>query len=187
MKKLLAKAFFVIFRDSMEEKTVAIVTANVDQACLLDEDIFKQTLEVALNDWRKTEIGLAAWKRSSEDFNVGDLAGYTTEKGLITILGKYGIYKLDIENHSSNSERGAWSYDTVLMSEEDDEPKEKLEGICCSCQSRHPVVRHPVHGYVMDHHDCGTVPCDGIGMSPQVVIKNDKMIQSDSMYDIEDL
>ena len=47
------------------------------------------------------------------------------------------------------------------------------------------MVRYK-YGFVMGSHDCGGRPCDGIGMYPQVVIKDDKQIQSDSMHDLID-
>ena len=67
------------------------------------------------------------------------------------------------------------------------EEKEKLEGICCSCQSRQPARRIPYaarYGFVMDEHEYGGVRCEGVGQEPQVVIKDGRQIQSDSMYDL---
>lgn len=48
-------------------------------------------------------------------------------------------------------------------------PKQ-LMGVCCNCQSSHPVINSP-DGLIMDEHDVPhtNMSCNGVGTTPQWV------------------
>lgn len=112
-------AKFVIFRESHDEKTVAVVQANVPVEMSGEREFFL-ILKKALTVWRETTVsGAAAWKRSSEDFNVGDLSEHQGDENLKRILKDFGIHFLDITVEMQDHRRdGMWNFDTVLMDEE---------------------------------------------------------------------
>lgn len=99
------------------ERTIAVVRA------LMDPGKTKTTVDGLLDVVRKavtkwiltTKTGTDAWKRSSEDFNIGDLAN---EQPLPRSLQKYlkelGVTKFDISTFGG-TEPGDWVFDTVLM------------------------------------------------------------------------
>ena len=111
------KVQFVVFRNCPEEKTVAIVQANVSDE-MYEEKSFFNALKKALTTWRvRTDRGGQAWIRSSEDFNVGDLCEYQDDEYLKCFLREVGIRDLTVRTESSDSQSGLWSFDTVLMEE----------------------------------------------------------------------
>ena len=75
-------------------------------------------LKEAVTEWvTTTDVGKKAWIYSSEDLNIGDLAGYLDHTGLKPILAKHNI-KLEILSEILDG--AALPYDTVLA-----EPKEE--------------------------------------------------------------
>lgn len=104
---------FVVFRNSMDENTVAIISAS-----FLDADKSKSNflgrLQAALSHWASTtEEGADAYEESSEDFNIGDLSLHVDDKQLQNILSEYGIKGLEISTHEDVSSE--WSFDTHLI------------------------------------------------------------------------
>lgn len=106
----------VVERDSREESTFATIEALV-VGFEPEEARFLQNLKEALAHWmRSTPEGKAAWERSCEDFNIGDLAGEDFSEGSVlgSILAAHGITNLDITISSQHKAHG-WTYDTVLI------------------------------------------------------------------------
>ena len=119
--KTVVPVLFVVQRESNDERTFAVVTANVRKE-LANEATFLAALQKALNKWvETTKEGKTEWESSSEDFNVGDLSNCDTDGELGKLLADVGIHNLNIETFC-NSERGAgsWTYDTVLMQPDED-------------------------------------------------------------------
>lgn len=106
---------FVISRSG--ESTIAVVRA------LMDPGKTKTTVNGLLDVVRKavskwvltTRTGSDAWKRSSADFNIGDLATeQPLPRSLQQYLKKLGVTKFDISTFGG-TESGDWVFDTVLM------------------------------------------------------------------------
>lgn len=96
----------------------ALVSAEVASQELATERTFLATLTAALSKWASnTKDGALAWTRSSEDFNVGDLASELPgdENGLSGFLLEAGIAKLNVEILHGRDVSRYWSYDTVLI------------------------------------------------------------------------
>jgi hypothetical protein len=126
---------FVVFRNSREERTVAVVTAQVTPPLRLRGSAgFLKALKSALTAWvRETDEGRRAWKNSSEDFNVGDLSTFmvwrtNTKKGepwyemprtLTPYLKDVGILQLQVETYCDTDVAANWDYDTVLVNAEE--------------------------------------------------------------------
>lgn len=114
------KVLFVVPRSSMDEMTVAVVTAEVAKAELAQEDGFMHALIKGVTAWVKgSKSGKQEWATSSEDLNVGDLSHCTKDKDLIRELKKVGISNLEIETFVQLNHHGTWTYDTVLARMED--------------------------------------------------------------------
>ena len=105
---------FIIPRVSRDENTFAMVTADVADPVFDTETGFLRAMHVTLSAWFKTSEGQAAWKRSSKDFNVGDLSENTQDRGLCQILLTMGIRGLEVETFVDTNATGDWTYDTVL-------------------------------------------------------------------------
>lgn len=114
------KVEFHAHRDSYDESTYAVVTASVENDALRTEGAFLDALIGALSRWvRETQTGRDAWEESSEDFNVGDLSNYHGDPSLTPILADVGIMDLRVKVYSAD--RSTWTFDTVLIEENDDE------------------------------------------------------------------
>lgn len=108
---------FIVRRNSLEEETYAVVEA-VAVSKLNSDSRFRDALTSALSEWvAKTTAGRRAWKDSSQDFNVGDLSHWQSEKSLQPYLEKQGIRHLRVETFSEDFVCSHWSYDTVLVNE----------------------------------------------------------------------
>ena len=110
---------FVIKRESADEITLAVVTADLDEAVqaggLEAEQLFRAALTAAITDWMvDTSEGRDAWRNSSEDFNIGDLDHALGDETLTSILNKRGILNLKIEIISETTLCNDWMFDTVL-------------------------------------------------------------------------
>jgi hypothetical protein len=98
-------------------QTVAIVKATVGKLDLVNEGSFLTALKRAVTAWLgHTKEGKEAWKDSSEDFNVGDLAHWTGSERLKKALEKEGITDLDI-SCTDVLNGGSWTFDHVLKEE----------------------------------------------------------------------
>jgi len=111
---------FIVRRNSTDELTYAVVKARVEAHERPGERAFLALLTKALTEWKRTTAdGKGEWESSVEDFNVGDLSNCLPCAVLEKILAKHGIHKLIVETNSEDQECRYWSYDTVLM--DDDE------------------------------------------------------------------
>lgn len=114
------KVQFVVPRSSMDEMTVAVVTAEVKDYSLVQDSSFLSALTKGVTAWVKgSESGKQEWSSSSEDLNVGDLSHCTKDPDLIRELKKVGITNLEIETFVDHSRNSNWTYDTVLARMED--------------------------------------------------------------------
>jgi hypothetical protein len=101
---------FIVPRVDGDSKTIAIVSAQVDEVKLTNEQEFFVALMEAMIDWvNKTADGKKAWERSSEDFNVGDLSA---EQPFSHLLKKH-LQRHGIFNMKTNP--GYWKFDDVLV------------------------------------------------------------------------
>lgn len=107
---------FLVVRVSTSELTFAKVMATVTDENLTHEANFLGALRKALTQWAcDTEEGRMAWKQSSYDFNVGDLAGEVGAESMQPCLEKVGIKRINIGIETSDNRCVAWNYDTVLV------------------------------------------------------------------------
>lgn len=110
----------VIFRRSDDENTVAVVTAEVDPAMMIEtpNDLFGAVSE-AVTRWidpvTMPSEGSLALKANNGDFNVGDLAGHLGSPFLVAHLRTKGILRLDVECHVGD--KTSWDYDDNLYDE----------------------------------------------------------------------
>jgi hypothetical protein len=107
---------YIVPRVSGDEFTFAVVTARVSQA--VSAAAFRDNLTLALTEWAATtNDGAAAWKASSQDFNVGDLSEYLPAgRRLRRILAKHGVRGLRVQTYADcSSPANPWTYDTVLV------------------------------------------------------------------------
>ena len=114
------KARFTVPRLDTKNQMIAIVEADVEFAPL--QALFLPKLREAIAAWiNKTKEGREAWDYSSEDFNVGDLAGlgYESDTPLGQELAVVGIHNLDITIMNLIGEAD-WHYDTVLGEDPED-------------------------------------------------------------------
>lgn len=107
---------FLVVRASTSELTFARVMATVTDERLMREFTFIDALKKALTQWAcDTEEGRKAWKQSSYDFNVGDLAGEVGAESMQPYLEKVGIKRINIGIETHDNRCVAWNYDTVLV------------------------------------------------------------------------
>jgi len=111
---------FIVPRIDGDSKTIAIVTAQVrDGSKLAEENDFREALILAITEWvKKSYDGKQEWKRSSEDFNIGDLSMAQPFSHLLKkFLQKHGIFELKVETWDQTN-RGYWLFDDVLVDRE---------------------------------------------------------------------
>lgn len=114
---------FIVPRRARGETTIAVVRAEVSRrdTDLLDvhrgPDKFRDRLTTAVTKWvAETAEGLAAWKASSEDFNVGDLADHISDPDLRMRCTDAGIHNLQITTYGHTG-AADWMYDDILVNE----------------------------------------------------------------------
>ena len=115
------KVVFVVPRDSMDEMTVAVVSASITrkgaQLGIADIDRFLKMLMGAVTRWAaETEEGRDAWVRSSRDFNIGDLSSEDLAPIIARMDGAVKDLKIETYVDLANNRR-SWVYDTVLVDE----------------------------------------------------------------------
>lgn len=104
---------FTVPRISNDERTIAHVTARVSSSELAQEKGFLAALRRAISVWiLTTEEGQDTWEYTACDFNIGDLASYLDEQGLVALLEREGIHGLDIPTVGADTKN--WTFDTVL-------------------------------------------------------------------------
>ena len=102
-------------RDSHEETTFTLVRCAKGERVSDAADLHRQ-VTAAVTRWvRQTESGREAFERSSEDYNVGDLAGDLGDPDLTRLLLTQGVRDLTIDVYSSGDAPSAWAYDTHLV------------------------------------------------------------------------
>ena len=80
-----------------------------------NDEAFLKRLGSAITAWvKETESGRREWEMSSEDFNVGDLAGCCGDPELQLRLRRAGIIELNVEANVQDR-CCSWNYDTVLV------------------------------------------------------------------------
>jgi hypothetical protein len=118
--KKLEKIEVVVHRDSTDELTYAVVTADVAEAVKGADDLLA-AVRRAVTAWfnHKTEESKHAWEYAGNDFNVGDLSSYVEDGDLVACLTAQGVHNLAVETHSYDGTGGQdWVYDTKLVDEE---------------------------------------------------------------------
>ena len=114
-RRMLQPVLFVVPRLSHDERTVAIVHAEVSSQALASQAAFLQALMKAVTTWvQTTRAGRSAWAHSHADLNVGDLYHHQDTASLRQKLIAAGIHRLRIECHV-DLDRSAWTYDTILV------------------------------------------------------------------------
>jgi len=78
-------------------------------------DLYRQISAAVMRWVRQTESGQEAYRQSSEDYNVGDLAGDLGDPELTHLLVAHGVLDLTIDVLSSDDAQGDWTYDTHLV------------------------------------------------------------------------
>ncbi len=114
MKK--SKVLFVVPRFDSDSKSVAIVEANFKSKDLSESEFYKR-LRYAITDWVfRTQDGENEYKKSSEDFNIGDLANCCGRASLKPYLAVQGISNLKIQAWDQPG-RGSWIFDDRLVTD----------------------------------------------------------------------
>lgn len=99
-----------------EPTTVGILVLGVAYDGMTDEDALKR-LRGAITDWvNQSEEGAKAWKESSQDFNIGDLAHHDSSPTLGRHLERHGIFYLTLE--VADPRPRAIEYDAKLVNED---------------------------------------------------------------------
>lgn len=107
----------IVHRNSSEEQTHATVSCLRTDAIQRDDQML-EPISRAVTEWVDNHAaGEAAWKRSSRDFNVGDLSTELGDKDLQQCLVGEGVFELEIETFVNDEPTRNWSYDTVLYDE----------------------------------------------------------------------
>jgi hypothetical protein len=105
----------LVLRDSREETTFALVSCarSVQVSCAAD---LHRQITAAVTRWvKQTESGREAYRRSSEDYNVGDLGGDLGDPDLMGLLAAHGVHDLTIDLFSSDDAHRTWTYDKHLV------------------------------------------------------------------------
>jgi hypothetical protein len=106
---------YIIPRRANDETTFAVVRASFTDEALKNGyshiASFKARIIDAVTHWARKDLeGQNAWKESSEDFNVGDLANYK-EDVFNPYLKQYGITLLEVEAYSMDDDGDSWDFD----------------------------------------------------------------------------
>lgn len=113
----LAPILFVVQR-GWEPKTLAIITAAVSNPKLKNSNNFVKVLRKCVTRWvNTTEQGKSCFAYAGADLNIGDLLTYGDSE-LNRILEHNGIHQFNQDTYD-NLDAGDWTYDTVLVNEED--------------------------------------------------------------------
>jgi len=104
-------------RFTPDDRQLAFIKATVATEELCSIHKFVEALTLALSRWAtQTDNGRAAWKRSSKDFNVGDLSTELPDPELERHLFKVGITNFTIVlSNELLVTIDYWHYDTVLI------------------------------------------------------------------------
>jgi hypothetical protein len=103
------------------ESLFAILTVEVARGARINtaDQAFK-AIQKGVTQWvKETEEGKKLWKYSSNDMNIGDLAGNEITPELRKYLLAAGIEHLDIEIVQSNDEECSYHYDSIIVNEDE--------------------------------------------------------------------
>lgn len=105
----------VVVREGRDEATFAVVACDESWSIKTPTDI-RHKVRHAVTEWMRTSPeGRQAWKNSSEDFNVGDLASQLADHDLQRCLSQRGVENLTIDVYSNHNRPDPyWTYDLVL-------------------------------------------------------------------------
>lgn len=102
-----------------DDTTIAVILADITEKITKTTELQAAIIK-AVTFWMcETPEGAEAYKRSSEDFNVGDLAGVVGDMGdanLKNHLASLGVYNLDIDACEAGVDH--WNFDDHLFDAE---------------------------------------------------------------------
>ena len=108
----------VVFRQSDDENTVAILTCN-QTSDIADAGAFRDALRKAVSDWvDRTTDGREAYAENGNDFNLGDLAQWDDDPTLLEFMRLHGIGGFAIQVFCDTEPAPGWDYDDSLVDEE---------------------------------------------------------------------
>jgi FMN phosphatase YigB (HAD superfamily) len=105
----------LVLRDAHTETTFALVGCTKNNQVFRANQIYPR-VRAAVTQWvRETPAGAEAYRRSSADYNVGDLSNDRDDPDLKRLLAAHGIHDLTLDVFTDNATAGAWTYDTHLV------------------------------------------------------------------------
>lgn len=111
------KALAFVRMEDGEPTTVGVLRLRVAYDGMTDAEALKR-LRGAVTDWvAQSEEGAAAWKESSQDFNIGDLAHHDSSPILGGYLARRGIFFLELD--VADPQPRAIDYDAKLVNEDE--------------------------------------------------------------------
>jgi hypothetical protein len=112
------KIEIVVFRNSSDENTVAILTCNRTNK-ITDAAAFRDALRKAVSDWiDRTTDGRETYAENGNDFNLGDLAQWDDDPGLLKFMKLHGITGFGIQTFCDTEPAPGWDYDDNLVDED---------------------------------------------------------------------
>ena len=117
-REAMEKIETVVFRQSKDESTVAILTCN-RTSDIADAAGFRDALKKAVSDWvDRTTDGRDAYAENGNDFNLGDLAQLEDDPTLLKFMALHGITGFAIQVFCDTEPAPGWDYDDNLIDEE---------------------------------------------------------------------
>lgn len=102
---------FAVCQDVGDGDIVLVLVSGLSQAAkVFEAQSIRDRVSAALTRWYLTPEGLAAWRESCADFNVGDLAN-TYSESLKVLLREVGLKDLEYRTASGDS---SWQHDNIL-------------------------------------------------------------------------
>ena len=108
----------VLFRNSNDENTVAILTCD-RTSDIANAAAFRDALRKAVSDWvDRTTDGREAYDENGTDFNLGDLAQWDDDPTLLKFMKLHGISGFGIQTFCDTEPAAGWEYDDNLVDED---------------------------------------------------------------------
>jgi hypothetical protein len=102
---------FAVCQDVGDGDIVSIIISGLSQAAkVFEAQSIRDRVSAALTRWYLTPEGLAAWRESCADFNIGDLAN-TYSESLEALLQEVGLKDLEYLSTAGDS---SWQHDNIL-------------------------------------------------------------------------
>ncbi len=125
-REAMEKIETVVFRQSKDESTVAILICN-RTSDIADAAAFREALRKPVSDWvDRTTDGRDAYAENGNDFNLGDLAQWDDDLPLLKFMQLHGITGFTIQVFCDTAPAPGWDYDDSLV---DDERVNGLDGL----------------------------------------------------------